>query len=48
MVADRARLGEIVSNWIAEHATFEIADIVVTQSSDSAFHCIAIRRAPQR
>ena len=42
MMADRARIGDVVSAWIAEHARFEIVDIVVTQSSDSAFHCIAI------
>lgn len=42
MVADRARLGETVTAWIDAHPTYEIVDIVVTQSSDAAFHCIAI------
>jgi hypothetical protein len=42
MVADRERLGEKVSSWIAENPRFQVADMVVTQSSDDAFHCIAI------
>jgi hypothetical protein len=42
MVADRERLGEKVSCWIAENPRFQVADLVVTQSSDDAFHCIAI------
>ena len=42
MVADRAVLGEQVTRWLDDHPTYEISDIVVTQSSDHAFHCIAI------
>ena len=42
MVADRLVLGEKVTEWIAAHPTYEIADMIVTQSSDSQFHCIAI------
>lgn len=42
MFADRERLGDKVSAWIAEHARFQITDMVVTQSSDASFHCIAI------
>ena len=42
MVAQRESLGGVVTAWIAEHSHFEIIDIVVTQSSDSSFHCIAI------
>lgn len=42
MVADRQVLGEKVTAWLAEHPTYDIADIIVTQSSDHAFHCIAI------
>jgi hypothetical protein len=41
MFADRERLGDRVCEWIASHPTCRIADIVVTQSSDAAFHCIA-------
>lgn len=43
---DRMRLGETVTSWIAgrtkESGSFEIVDTVVTQSSDEAFHCLAI------
>jgi len=43
MVHDRATLGEKVTAWMTDHAkTIEVVDIKVTQSSDEAFHCIAI------
>jgi hypothetical protein len=42
MVADRDQLGEKVTAWINQHADKKVTDLVVTQSSDEAFHCIAI------
>lgn len=46
MLAHRAALGEQVTAWIettkARHPDFKIVDMVVTQSSDAAFHCLAI------
>ena len=42
MVADRDQLGEKVSNWMANNQHLKVTDIQVTQSSDEAFHCIAI------
>jgi hypothetical protein len=42
MVADRDQLGEKVSAWMAANSHLKVTDIVVTQSSDEAFHCIAI------
>jgi hypothetical protein len=42
MVADRDVLGEKVTAWIAAHPDKKVTDLVVTQSSDEAFHCIAI------
>jgi hypothetical protein len=42
MVADRDQLGEKVTAWIAAHSERKVTDIVITQSSDEAFHCIAI------
>ena len=42
MVADRDQLGEKVSAWMATNSHLKVTDIVVTQSSDEAFHCIAI------
>ena len=42
MVADRDQLGEKVTAWIAANPSKKVTDIVVTQRSDEAFHCIAI------
>jgi hypothetical protein len=42
MFADRARLGEAVTAWIASRPKMEIADLIVTQSSDASYHCITI------
>jgi hypothetical protein len=42
MVADRDQLGEKVTAWIANNQSCKVTDIVITQSSDEAFHCIAI------
>jgi hypothetical protein len=41
MVADRNVLGEKITAWISAHPEYEVADIVITQSSDDQFHCIA-------
>ena len=42
MAQERENLGEKVTAWIREHPTYQIVDTVVTQSSDEAFHCLAI------
>jgi folate-dependent tRNA-U54 methylase TrmFO/GidA len=42
MKNDRDRLGEDVTEWLRRHPNVEIVDKIVTQSSDSEFHCIAI------
>ena len=42
MAAQRDQLGERVTDWIRSNPKNEIRDVVVTQSSDEAFHCIAI------
>jgi hypothetical protein len=42
MFEQRHKLGELVTSWIDAHPGLEIADVVVTQSSDAAFHCLAI------
>jgi len=42
MVADRDQLGEKVSAWMQQNTHLKVTDIVVTQSSDEAFHCIAL------
>ena len=42
MMADRARLGDGITEWIRENPGFEIREIIVTQSSDEAFHCLTM------
>ena len=42
MFADRGQLGDKVTAWIASSSQRKLTDIVVTQSSDAAFHCITI------
>lgn len=42
LIAVRAQLGEQVTEWIRANKHCELTDIVVTQSSDSSFHCVAI------
>ena len=39
---ERGRLGEEVTNWFTAHQDAEIVDKIVTQSSDSEFHCLTI------
>jgi hypothetical protein len=42
MVADRERLGEKITEWLTANPQIDVRDMVVTQSSDEAFHCLAI------
>lgn len=42
MFQDRADLGDKVTAWLAKHERYQIADVIVTQSSDHQFHCISI------
>jgi hypothetical protein len=42
MFADRGLLGDRITAWIASGPSRKLTDIVVTQSSDAAFHCITI------
>jgi hypothetical protein len=42
MQRDRDRLGDKVTEWIAANGALDVVDVVVTQSSDQAFHCVAI------
>ena len=39
---ERAGLGEDVTSWIRSHPDCQIVDKIVTQSSDSEFHCLTI------
>ena len=40
--AERERLGELITDWIAAHPDAEIVDTIVRQSSDQQFHCLSI------
>ena len=42
MAKARDALGEQVTAWLSSAPEREVIDTVVTQSSDEAFHCIAI------
>lgn len=42
MFADRDQLGEKVTRWVADNSDVQVTEMVVTQSSDASFHCIAI------
>jgi hypothetical protein len=42
MANQRETLGDRVTDWIRNHPELEIVDKVVSQSSDSEFHCISI------
>lgn len=42
MFAQREALGDVVTNWISGNPQIDVSDVVVTQSSDASFHCIAI------
>ncbi len=42
MAQDRDQLGEKVTAWLRANPQYKIVDTVVTQSSDEAFHCVAI------
>ena len=39
---EREALGENVTAWIRNNPGYEIIDKIVTQSSDSEFHCLTI------
>ena len=39
---DREHLGDDITRWLEQNRDIEIVDKVVTQSSDSEFHCLSI------
>lgn len=42
MAQERDQLGEKVSMWLSERPHLRVVDYIVSQSSDEAFHCLAI------
>jgi hypothetical protein len=39
---DREELGEVLTRWLRANPQAKILDKIVTQSSDSEFHCLSI------
>ena len=39
---DREMLGDVITDWLRANPGVEITDKIVTQSSDSEFHCLTI------
>jgi len=39
---DREELGDVITRWLRDNPRAKIVDKVVTQSSDSEFHCLTI------
>ena len=42
MAQERDQLGEKITAWLKANPRVDIVDKIVTQSSDEAFHCLAI------
>ena len=42
MAPERENLGDKITNWLKAHPHVDVVDTIVTQSSDEAFHCLAI------
>jgi hypothetical protein len=42
MAPERESLGDKITAWLKAHPKCEVVDTIVTQSSDEAFHCLAI------
>ena len=39
---ERNSMGDDITKWMADHPRLEVVEKVVTQSSDSEFHCFTI------
>ena len=42
MAQERENLGDRITEWLRTRPQVQVVDTVVTQSSDEAFHCLAI------
>jgi len=42
LAEQRALMGETVTQWLRVNPQVEVVDTVVTQSSDSRFHCLTL------
>jgi hypothetical protein len=39
---DREMLGDVITRWLQDNPRARVVDKIVTQSSDSQFHCLSI------
>jgi len=42
LARDREVMGDTITRWLQENQLLEIVDKIVTQSSDTEFHCLTI------
>jgi hypothetical protein len=42
MHAQRDALGDVITAWIGAHPRYELRELIVSQSSDAAFHCYSM------
>ncbi len=42
MARDREAMGDRITAWLQGHPELSIVDVVTTQSSDTAYHCLSI------
>jgi len=42
MAKDRQHLGEDITDWLRANPGIDVVDKVVTQSSDSEYHCLSV------
>jgi hypothetical protein len=42
MASERDGLGDKITSWLRQNPHVKVVDTIVTQSSDAAFHCLAI------
>jgi hypothetical protein len=42
MAQERELLGDRITEWLRTRPNIQVVDTIVTQSSDEAFHCLAI------
>ncbi len=42
MAQERENLGDRITVWLRDRPHVQVVDTIVTQSSDEAFHCLAI------
>lgn len=42
LAREREVMGESITRWLRENPSHEVVDKIVTQSSDTGFHCLTI------